>query len=85
MSTPGMPPARSAPNPNIQCRGKDRFDTHDVASKVARAMCQRKDGGLQAYRCPHCVGYHIGGTGLRGQKRQARARRLRLGELREQS
>lgn len=85
MSTPGMPPA-ARPNGNIQCKGKDRFDTFDQAAKVARDMCRRKDGGLQAYRCPHCEGgYHIGGTGLRGQKRQARARRLRIGELKEQA
>lgn len=62
----------------LGCEGKHRFDTFDLAHKVATKPT--RDGGkMRAYACRVCAGWHITGLSLN----EARARRLRIEELRD--
>lgn len=53
----------------LQCAGKERFDGGDRANHAIRQRKKRKglrsgagDRPLQAYRCPHCGFWHLGGA-----------------------
>lgn len=48
------------------CYGKDAFESHELAAKVAGKK-KRKGGRVQAYRCGYCDYWHVGGT-LRRRK-----------------
>jgi hypothetical protein len=60
------------------CEGKDRFETYDLASKVARRP-RRNGEVLRVYPCKICSGYHLTGT----DSHKDRMARQRLRELRE--
>lgn len=43
------------------CAGKRTYETVENAIRVARRMrSQQKRGDIDAYRCPHCGGIHVG-------------------------
>lgn len=44
--------------PASQCTGKVRFDSPVIAHRAHR----RRGKGRSVYRCPHCGGWHFGGT-----------------------
>lgn len=41
------------------CAGKERFDTPQLANKVAKRRSQRRKRE-EPYRCPMCNGFHLG-------------------------
>lgn len=46
-----------------QCAGKERYAGYAAARKVLDRMnrrARRASKGVNAYRCPHCHGWHIG-------------------------
>lgn len=44
------------------CLGKRRYEPHqgDQARKQARRLHDHGRGGVMAYRCPWCDGWHVG-------------------------
>ena len=49
----------------VQCLGKDPFDSLLLAQEVARKMSRKHgqaDKGVTAYHCGHCKKYHVGGN-----------------------
>lgn len=63
----GGPPSRIGHFKPASCTGKTRFDSASLAHQVAkRAVASKRHrgklkGGLRAYHCEFCGGYHIGG------------------------
>jgi hypothetical protein len=43
-----------------QCDGKERFDSHEQASKVAGRKSRRHEMRANVYHCRICGGFHIG-------------------------
>lgn len=63
-SLPVAPPAPvvvTDPNRRRECLGKRRYDSlSDASMTLTHRILETDDRGLHAYRCPHCLGYHIG-------------------------
>lgn len=55
-------------DPDLQCTGKERFSSPQVAAKSARRRnASKKHRGtltrpLVSYRCPHWRMFHVGGA-----------------------
>lgn len=47
------------PTPVISCLAKQRFASRSLCAGALR-QAHRKRGNVDAYRCPHCRGWHIG-------------------------
>lgn len=54
------PPPYSRADPDRACRGKIRWPTHSDAAEAARRQAADFGVPLEAYRCPHCGGWHTG-------------------------
>ena len=51
--------------PEIQCAGKDQFDTRKLAEDVAHRMSRKHgqaDKHISTYKCAHCGKWHVGGS-----------------------
>ena len=63
--------------PAISCDGKVRFDSHALAAGVSARTRRCKRGGLAAYKCGHCRGFHLGSDGGMVTKKK----RLAMGRM----
>lgn len=53
----------------IACQGKRAFDSHGVASEVAREMNKRHTSStINVYKCKHCHKFHVGNGSPRKPK-----------------
>jgi hypothetical protein len=52
----------------MQCDGKERFGSFELARRVAHRMAQRKKDRISAYHCPHCGEFHVGSANHRRKK-----------------
>ena len=44
---------------NKACSSKNRYATRDEAQDAIAACAAHGRGGLSAYRCPYCKGWHL--------------------------
>ena len=63
-------------SPERACKGKVTYSSRRTAERVLRKTVKHfGDGGLMAYRCPHCGCLHIGHASKKQQRRLRQQRR----------
>lgn len=43
-----------------RCTGKQTYQTPAHAAHDAAALSRKENAAIEAYRCPHCGGIHVG-------------------------
>ena len=56
----------------VACEGKQAFDSHSLAERIAKRIKRRANGGsysqVSVYRCGFCNKFHVGNTPFRMRK-----------------